>query len=108
MVRVKRWWPLIAALLVLGAMPFVWHALYPVKKTGGSTASGLWTCSMHPQIRLDHPGRCPICGMDLVSVITGANEASAHVADHLALSEHARQMARVETVELVPRLLFKE
>ncbi len=27
-----------------------------------------WTCSMHPQIHQDHPGACPICGMDLVPV----------------------------------------
>ena len=26
----------------------------------------VWTCSMHPQIRLPEPGQCPICGMDLV------------------------------------------
>jgi Cu(I)/Ag(I) efflux system membrane fusion protein len=26
----------------------------------------IWTCSMHPQIRQDHPGDCPICGMALV------------------------------------------
>lgn len=26
----------------------------------------LWTCGMHPQIVQDHPGQCPICGMDLV------------------------------------------
>jgi membrane fusion protein, copper/silver efflux system len=28
--------------------------------------SGEWTCSMHPQIRQDEPGDCPICGMDLI------------------------------------------
>ena len=26
----------------------------------------IYTCSMHPQIRLDEPGACPICGMDLI------------------------------------------
>lgn len=26
----------------------------------------LWTCSMHPQIKLGEPGDCPICGMDLI------------------------------------------
>jgi membrane fusion protein, copper/silver efflux system len=26
----------------------------------------LWTCSMHPQIKLGEPGNCPICGMDLI------------------------------------------
>lgn len=26
----------------------------------------MWTCSMHPQIRLPKPGKCPICGMNLI------------------------------------------
>lgn len=26
----------------------------------------LWTCSMHPQVIQDQPGRCPICQMELV------------------------------------------
>lgn len=28
--------------------------------------AAIWTCSMHPQIRMDHPGKCPICGMNLI------------------------------------------
>lgn len=36
-----------------------------------------WTCSMHPQIRQPRPGRCPICGMDLIPV---APRMSEHVA----------------------------
>ncbi len=28
----------------------------------------IWTCSMHPQIQLPEPGKCPLCGMDLVLV----------------------------------------
>jgi len=35
----------------------------------------IWTCPMHPEIRQDHPGACPICGMalepELVSADTG-------------------------------------
>ncbi len=27
-----------------------------------------FTCSMHPQIRQNEPGRCPICGMELIPV----------------------------------------
>jgi len=27
-----------------------------------------WTCAMHPQIKLPKPGRCPICGMNLIPV----------------------------------------
>ncbi|KKB84983.1 haloacid dehalogenase [Devosia limi DSM 17137] len=28
-------------------------------------AGAIYTCPMHPQIRQDHPGTCPICGMSL-------------------------------------------
>ncbi len=28
----------------------------------------VWTCPMHPQVRQDHPGSCPICGMTLEPV----------------------------------------
>src|SRR5690348_8325847 len=34
----------------------------------------IYTCPMHPQIRQDHPGNCPICGMTLEPV--GAAEES--------------------------------
>lgn len=27
-----------------------------------------WTCSMHPQVKKDGPGKCPICGMELIPV----------------------------------------
>ena len=26
----------------------------------------VYTCSMHPQVKQDHEGKCPICGMDLI------------------------------------------
>ena len=29
-------------------------------------ASFYYTCPMHPEIHSDKPGKCPICGMDLV------------------------------------------
>jgi Cu+-exporting ATPase len=28
-------------------------------------SGAVWTCPMHPEIRQDHPGNCPICGMAL-------------------------------------------
>ena len=27
-----------------------------------------WTCTMHPSVHSESPGKCPICGMDLVAV----------------------------------------
>ncbi len=35
-----------------------------------------YTCPMHPQIMEDHPGSCPICGMDLVKKSGQASEGS--------------------------------
>lgn len=32
----------------------------------------IWTCSMHPQIRMSAPGKCPICGMDLIPLVQNA------------------------------------
>jgi Cu(I)/Ag(I) efflux system membrane fusion protein len=32
----------------------------------GNEGATIWTCPMHPQVRSDRPGKCPICNMDLV------------------------------------------
>ncbi|MGH8445775.1 MAG: efflux RND transporter periplasmic adaptor subunit, partial [Solimonas sp.] len=44
-----------------------------------------WTCAMHPEVRQDHPGNCPICGMTLVQrqEAPAAGGSSAHE-DHAA------------------------
>jgi P-type Cu+ transporter len=36
--------------------------------------SAVYTCPMHPQVRQDRPGACPICGMTLEPAITSLNE----------------------------------
>jgi Cu+-exporting ATPase len=43
-------------------------------------AAATYTCPMHPQIRQDHPGACPLCGMSLVPerpVLDAAEDAEA-------------------------------
>ena len=50
------------------------HAQSPVAL--GSVLPGMiWTCPMHPQIRQDHPGNCPICGMALEPLEPSLNDA---------------------------------
>jgi Cu+-exporting ATPase len=45
-------------------------------------AGAIYTCPMHPQIRQDHPGNCPICGMALEpEVATEATGPSAELVD---------------------------
>lgn len=34
-----------------------------------AVAGTIYTCPMHPEIRLDHPGNCPKCGMSLEPLI---------------------------------------
>ncbi len=38
----------------------------PQRGEGVQTEQAVYTCPMHPQIREDRPGSCPICNMDLV------------------------------------------
>lgn len=33
--------------------------------TGETAAGALYTCPMHPDVKRDHPGDCPKCGMRL-------------------------------------------
>ena len=42
----------------------------------------IWTCPMHPEIRQDHPGSCPICGMALEPLtVTAESGPSPELAD---------------------------
>ena len=58
----------------------------------------LWTCSMHPQIRLPQPGKCPICGMDLIPLKTqsGDQSKSAATLRELRLSPYAEKLAEIQ------------
>jgi membrane fusion protein, copper/silver efflux system len=38
-----------------------------------------YTCSMHPQVKEDHPGKCPICQMDLIAVSKGSSRTNNEV-----------------------------
>lgn len=77
----------------------------------------VWTCSMHPQIQLPNPGKCPICGMDLIPADThktGAAQGTNEGLRRLALSETARRLAQVhvsaverKSVRVTRRLLGK-
>jgi len=63
---------LIVAAVVAGG---IWGLDYFKNKTAGTSAAvnqraanKYWTCAMHPSVRSDKPGKCPICGMELIPV----------------------------------------
>ncbi len=42
----------------------------------GSANIDYWTCAMHPSVRAQSSGKCPVCGMDLVPVMSQTRESS--------------------------------
>jgi len=54
----------------------------------------IWTCAMHPQIKMDAPGKCPICGMDLIPLnkTTAATDSTA-----IHFTAEAAALAKIET-----------
>ena len=66
------------------------HDLQPVETAEGT----IWTCSMHPQIRQNEPGDCPICGMDLVPLEEDAAESNPY---QLTITSEAVRLANVQT-----------
>ena len=66
----------------------------------------IWTCSMHPQIRMEQPGKCPICGMNLIPLTqSGAGSIDP---DGIHLSKEAAQLANVLTTVVAKQKPVKE
>lgn len=63
--------------------------------SGETQQAQIWTCSMHPQIRLSEPGQCPICGMDLIPATTSSDEETGE--RELKLSQTAMKLADIQT-----------
>jgi hypothetical protein len=43
-----------------------------------SAEADLYTCPMHPQVVKNAPGKCPICGMNLVKKTSAVPEGASH------------------------------
>jgi Cu(I)/Ag(I) efflux system membrane fusion protein len=54
----------------------------------------IWTCAMHPQIRRDAPGKCPICGMDLIPLNQNVADVDPNA---IHFTKEAAQLANVLT-----------
>jgi multidrug efflux pump subunit AcrA (membrane-fusion protein) len=77
-----------------------------VTENSNPEAKTIYTCSMHPQVRLDKPGNCPICQMPLIPADTARQ--SDNTPPALTLSEQALSMARVETSPVDYRKLSRD
>lgn len=70
------------------------------------TSGQVYTCSMHPQVRLDRPGKCPICEMPLIPAASASSGSGGE--PMLQLSDHALAMASVETTPVARRELARD
>lgn len=62
--------------------------------------SEIWTCSMHPQIKMDKKGKCPICAMDLIPLKNKTSKDEAVGDYEIQMSEEAIALANVQTVRV--------
>lgn len=66
----------------------------------------VWTCSMHPQIRQPNPGKCPLCGMDLIPLTSDAGQKLGP--REIAMSPAAQALAQIETAPVERRFVESE
>ncbi|WP_410879610.1 efflux RND transporter periplasmic adaptor subunit [Myroides sp. DW712] len=60
-------------------------------------AATVWTCSMHPQIKMDKPGKCPLCAMDLIPLKSAGGGDDAIDDDAIQMSKEAIALANIQT-----------
>ena len=72
------------------------HAGHEHTTASDSAASTVWTCSMHPSVRQNEPGDCPLCGMDLIP----ADEGSDSDPLVLEMTDEAVKLAQIQTTVL--------
>lgn len=56
-----------------------------------------WTCSMHPQIKQEEPGQCPICAMNLVPQSSLRSDDETVSPDAIQMSASDIQLASIQT-----------
>jgi Cu(I)/Ag(I) efflux system membrane fusion protein len=97
-------------LLLLGGVFIGWLFFHSSTKndpiaqqTAETVKKTIWTCSMHPQIRMDQPG---LCGMDLIPLAQSGS--SSIDPDAIHLSKEAAELANVTTSIVTKQKPVKE
>ena len=85
----------------------------PVNETGSSVQHEkekpmFWTCSMHPNIQKQGPGKCPICGMDLIPVFSTTTGKEMGSMRQIVISDAARALMKIQTTPVERRYVTAE
>ena len=65
----------------------------------------VWTCSMHPSVRQSEPGKCPICGMELIPLDTDQSNKNPL---EIKMSSAAMKLANIQTSVIEKQRSVKE
>lgn len=92
---------LITAALAVGGTWFVVTRLIPAPANSvGERKPLFYQSPMHPWIKSDKPGRCTICGMELVPIYPGEKSLDGMGADNVVtLTQNQIQVVNVQTIE---------
>ncbi len=90
----------------LFAIAFIFSACSKTEETGKNESAVVkqkdyWTCTMHPQVHMDGPGACPICGMDLIKKVVDEKEEAMtdkDMTNMITLSDKKQILANVSTI----------
>lgn len=77
-----------------------------IVRTGMTPGFQKYTCPMHPQIIQDAPGKCPLCGMDLLPMVK--QESSVGHSSHKGGIADFRKRFYVVLILTVPIMLLSE
>ena len=103
---------LIITITLIGGIFLGWILFHssPVKEVkhdhAAETAKAtIWTCAMHPQIRMPEPGKCPICGMELIPLGQSGTTVDPEA---IHMTKEAAQLANVLTSNVSKQNPVKE
>lgn len=82
--------------VLIGRILFSPTSTVPHQEHQHESIAEVWTCAMHPQIRKNEPGLCPICGMELIPV-SSADAQSLDI-NQVQMTEAAMKLADIQTV----------
>lgn len=63
----------------------------------GVNEAQIWTCSMDPQVRQNEPGKCPLCGMDLIPL---ENMDTGGSPNTVVMGKDAVRLANISTITI--------
>lgn len=77
--------------IIAGAL-ILWACKGKPKEPAAPKSDVYYTCSMHPQVMQDGPGKCPICGMELIPARKGEGAAK----ENIVLSDQQVQLGNIQ------------